>query len=328
MNALEASGETAAGISVVMCTYNGGQYLAEQLESIREQTRLPDELVVCDDGSTDNTIAILNDFAARAQFSARIVCNAKRLGSTSNFDQAIRLAREEFIALCDQDDRWAPKKLERLSDILMRNPDVGGVFSDAELIDGDSRPLDTTLFGKHKFTTSKQEAFLANPASVLLKHDVVTGSTLMFRAEMRRHFPLIPPSWVHDGWLTWIIALHSRLDLTSEPLTAYRIHAGQQIGIGASHAARPNLLQVETRRQHYGRVAHQFHDLLAHLSRCERTEHRELAKEVSRKIRFLQEQSMLSHRTMVRLFQMLPMVPDYARYGRGLGSFRNDLLSD
>ncbi len=136
-------------------------------------------------------------FLNALHFVLRIFLNPKRLGSTCNFDQGIRLAREGFIALCDQDDRWAPTKLERLSDILIRDPLLGGVFSDAVLIDGDSNPIGISLFAKHRFSAAKQRAFVTNPATILLKHDVVTGSTLMFRAAMRRHFFCNPP---HRGF--------------------------------------------------------------------------------------------------------------------------------
>src|SRR6266700_2789050 len=143
-------------ISVVLCTCNGGRYLKEQLESIAQQTRPPAELVVCDDNSSDDTISVLTDFAARAPFPVHVVKNSQRLGSTRNFDQAIGLASGEFIALCDQDDRWAPEKLDRLSQFMVRNASIGGVFSDADLIDGQSRPIGTTLFAKHKFSLRKQ----------------------------------------------------------------------------------------------------------------------------------------------------------------------------
>ncbi len=91
--------------SVAMCTFNGGRFLAEQLESIASQTRLPYELVACDDHSTDDTIAILKAFQANAPFPVQIVQNAMRMGSTRNFDQAIGMCSGDFIALCDQDDR-------------------------------------------------------------------------------------------------------------------------------------------------------------------------------------------------------------------------------
>ena len=87
-----------------MGTYNGGPYLREQLDSIAAQTHLPDELVVCDDDSTDRTVAILEDFAATAPFPVRVYVNPKNLGTAKNFERAIGLATGEVIALADQDD--------------------------------------------------------------------------------------------------------------------------------------------------------------------------------------------------------------------------------
>ena len=83
----------SSSISVVLCTYNGQRFLAEQLESIRAQTKLPEELIVCDDGSTDGTLEELAGFAAVAPFQMRIYRNDRQMGSTRNFDQGIALAQ-------------------------------------------------------------------------------------------------------------------------------------------------------------------------------------------------------------------------------------------
>ena len=109
-------------ISIALCTYNGGRFLGEQLRSLREQTKSPFEIIVCDDGSTDETPQLVRDFAASVDFPVVFVANEANLGSTRNFDQAIRLCRGEAIALCDQDDLWAPNKLERLTQILENEP--------------------------------------------------------------------------------------------------------------------------------------------------------------------------------------------------------------
>ncbi|HEY2470119.1 MAG TPA: glycosyltransferase family 2 protein [Terracidiphilus sp.] len=321
------SGTQGVRISVAMCTYNGARYLREQLESIANQVRPPCELVVCDDHSVDDTIAILKQFQANAPFPILVIQNALRLGSTRNFDQAIGLCRGEFIVLCDQDDRWLPQKLERLSDVLTENPFLGGVFSDANLMDGDGRPAGTRLFARHNFTTAKQRNFIASPASTLLKHDVVTGATLMFRASIRRYCSPIPASWVHDGWLAWMIALHSRLTLIPEPLIEYRIHAGQQLGVGSNALNSESTGKTsETRRQHYARVAHQFEDLLHRVLAEGWNEHDDLIVKLREKIAFLKRQSTLSQSLGVRVLQMMGQLPRYAHYGRGLGSLRTDFL--
>lgn len=320
---LNGSEDSIQRISVAMCTYNGGRYLQEQLESIALQSRLPMELVICDDQSTDDTISILKRFQAEAPFTVKVIRNSQRLGSTKNFDQAIELTRGELVALCDQDDRWEPVKLERLSEALRENPFLGGVFSDANLIDGDGRKTGQRLFAKHKFTPAKQQTFISCPTATLLKHDVVTGATLMFRASIRRYCSPIPVSWVHDGWLAWMIALHSRLGLIAEPLIDYRIHAGQQLGVAESPVANG---RGETRRQFYKRVARQFEDLLQRVLSEGWNKNDALIGKIREKIEFLNKQSNLSPSLGVRTLQMIGQLPRYVHYARGLGSLRTDFL--
>jgi glycosyltransferase involved in cell wall biosynthesis len=320
---LNGTSNPAARISVAMCSFNGGRYLQEQLESIALQTRLPGELVVCDDRSTDDTLTILKRFQAEAPFAVKIIQNGQRLGSTRNFDQAIGLVRGSLIALCDQDDRWASSKVERLSAALTEDPFLGGVFSDASLIDGDGRQTGQQLFARHRFTTAKQREFVGCPTATLLKHDIVTGATLMFRASIRRYCSPIPATWVHDGWLAWMIALHSRLGLIAEPLIDYRVHAGQQLGVNSPIRGDGG---AETRRQFYKRVARQFEDLLERLQAEGWSEKDVLLGKIHEKVAFLKRQSTLSPSLGVRTLQMIGQLPSYLHYARGLGSLRNDLL--
>src|ERR1700723_2014959 len=133
-------------ISVALCTYNGERFLRHQLESIQQQTRLPDELVVCDDRSTDQTFAIVREFAARVSFPIVIVQNPETLGSARNFEKAIRLCTGDLIALSDQDDLWYPNRLQRSEHEFIAHPQAGLVFSDADVIDEQNRPLGATLW--------------------------------------------------------------------------------------------------------------------------------------------------------------------------------------
>ena len=98
-------------ISVAMATFNGGRYLREQLDSIRRQSLLPAELVVCDDGSSDDTVEILRRFAADAPFKVVIDAHGQRLGFTPNFLRAVAHCTGDIVALCDQDDVWDEEKL-------------------------------------------------------------------------------------------------------------------------------------------------------------------------------------------------------------------------
>ena len=98
-------------VSVALATFNGGRFLAEQLDSIRRQSLLPWELVICDDGSTDDTLEVARRFAADAPFKVTVDAHGLRLGFTGNFVRAIGQCTGDIVALCDQDDVWAMEKL-------------------------------------------------------------------------------------------------------------------------------------------------------------------------------------------------------------------------
>ena len=93
-------------ISIAMTAFNGAKYINEQLNSFASQTRLPDEVVVCDDISSDDTFEILDNFARSAPFKMIVVRNNKNLGYTKNFEKALSLCSGDLIFLSDQDDIW------------------------------------------------------------------------------------------------------------------------------------------------------------------------------------------------------------------------------
>ncbi len=148
-------------ISVALCTYNGERFLGRQLASMQQQTRLPDELVVCDDCSTDSTIEILNGFAASSPFPVRITRNDQNLGFVANFERAIRLCEGNLIALSDQDDIWYPTRLERSLQEFTAHPELGLVFSDADVIDDRDQLTGTRLWTNFGFNQKRKHRLLA-----------------------------------------------------------------------------------------------------------------------------------------------------------------------
>ena len=122
-------------VSVVMATFNGAEFLDEQLESLVTQTQLPDELVVVDDASTDGTQNLLRAFARRAPFPVQIVEQPYHVGTSPNFEEGIVRSTGDLIAIADQDDRWRPDKIAVMANRMAREPDVLMAFSDAVLID-------------------------------------------------------------------------------------------------------------------------------------------------------------------------------------------------
>ena len=102
-------------VSVVMCTYNGEEYLREQLDSLVQQTYPVYELIIQDDGSTDNTLTIAREYQElHPEIPFRIYRNSHQLGYSRNFFSAYQRATGDLIASCDQDDIWEPRKLEVL----------------------------------------------------------------------------------------------------------------------------------------------------------------------------------------------------------------------
>mgnify|MGYP001244301303 CR=1 FL=1 len=218
-------------ISVAMCTCNGAAYLREQLASIASQTRLPDEVVVSDDRSTDDTDEIVRRFAERARFPVHFCVNEERLGSTLNFGRAISVCSGDLIALSDQDDLWHPEKLQRV-ETAFDHDEIGAVFSDGELIDASGHSLGATLWAYFGFTPRAQRRMAAGEGlGVLLQKQVVTGAALVFR---KRFVPLIQPIpnlSAHDRWIACLIAAVAIVRPIPEPLIQYRRHSSQQIGV-------------------------------------------------------------------------------------------------
>src|SRR5712671_5762769 len=214
-------------ISVAMCTFNGERFLDAQLESIAAQRRPPDELVICDDVSSDRSVEIAREFAARAPFFTRIEVNYRNLGSTKNFERAITLCQGPIVALADQDDVWYRHKLARIEKAFLQANEPVGVFSDADLIDDESHDLEMSLWESFLFGHGEQRKFHAGQAlDVLVKRPVVTGATMAFRKEFLDFISPIPAETVHDSWISFLLAGCGQLEPISEPLMQYRRYSG------------------------------------------------------------------------------------------------------
>jgi glycosyltransferase involved in cell wall biosynthesis len=237
-------------ISIALCTYNGAKFLPAQLESFLAQTRLPDELIVCDDCSTDETPQMINDFARRAPFTVTFRINEKNLGSTKNFERAISLCGGDLIFLSDQDDVWLPKKIARIETEFVKNSQVGLVFSDAEIVDENLQTANCNLW---QFTFSEERRENARNGKffdVLLRQNVVTGATMAFRSGYRKSFMPIPdriPNLIHDAWISLLIASEAKVVFVEEQLIKYRQHSGQQLGIDYESASKKSFLERKER---------------------------------------------------------------------------------
>jgi glycosyltransferase involved in cell wall biosynthesis len=198
---------------------------------MQQQTRLPDELVVSDDGSTDQTLAIVRSFASSVSFPVKVSTNQRNLGSTKNFEQAIQLCSGDLIALSDQDDIWLPNRMARSEQELDKHPEAGLVFSDGEIVDDQEQPVGSRMWPSTQFSQARCEELLAGQYDLLFKYRFVTGATVMFRSHLRAVCLPIPPDWIHDEWLAAMIPAFAELRPIDEPLIFYRRHAAQQVGL-------------------------------------------------------------------------------------------------
>jgi glycosyltransferase involved in cell wall biosynthesis len=217
-------------ISIALCTYNGAAYLPEQLASFTRQTRLPDELIVCDDASSDATRDIVAHFASRAPFPVRLVANPRNLRSTKNFEQAITLCTGDMICLSDQDDSWEGDKIERIEAFFSQQRDAAFVFSNASLVDQSLAALGDSLWKAVDFSRTEQQRFPRDGFRTLLRWNRVTGATMAFPARLRPLFLPIPANWVHDAWIALVLAAVSSGFPLDAQLIRYRQHTSQQIG--------------------------------------------------------------------------------------------------
>lgn len=316
---------TRLSLSIALATYNGERYLAEQLDSIIRQTRLPDELVISDDASVDATRAIVLDFARHASFPVRLLINSERLGSTRNFEVAISACDGDIIFLCDQDDVWYPNKIALIEKRFMDDPGVGVVFTDADVVDRNLHPLGLRLWEAVRFRPWEQIRFEAGDAfSVLLRRYVVTGATMAFRSRYRDLLLPIPDIWVHDAWIAMLMGATSNLAALPTPLIAYRQHGANQIGIprpgqnrGRTCAAvhGPQVLRYEKALEHLLELGNRFPESGHNIQRLEGT------------LNFLRAIAALPDARWRRLPGALRELVTlrYHRYAKGFRSFYQDL---
>jgi glycosyltransferase involved in cell wall biosynthesis len=326
---MECSGMSSSGqnrISVALCTYNGERFLRQQLTSIAQQTRLPDELIVCDDRSTDRTVSILREFAAAAPYPVKIYENEHNLGSAANFERAIRLCGGDLIALSDQDDIWYPIRLERSERELTVYPQAGLVFSDADVINDRDELTGPTMWQRLGFAGKRARDLLGGEYLLLAKHRFVTGATMMFRASLRDHCLPVGEGWIHDEWIALMTAAFFDLRPIDQPLIRYRIHGSQQVGLQNKLEQR---MHGTRGQRHWCRLAESTRELellCAALSEMDLDGRRGVLPVYQQHLHFLTLRANLPAIRLVRLGPILTHYPQYKIHASGLASALKDLV--
>lgn len=200
-------------VSIALCTYNGEAYLREQLDSIVNQSYPAIELIAVDDCSSDNTLNILQEYAAKYPF-IKVFVNPENLGYIRNFEKALQLCSGDFIALSDQDDIWDLKKIEKQVE------GIGNhllIYHDSEFVDQNGQSLQRNMSDiMNLYRGDQPEAFLF--------FNCISGHSVLMKKELRDELLPFPNAYFHDWWMGYVAANLGSIDFISESLVKYRQH--------------------------------------------------------------------------------------------------------
>ncbi|MDR3621803.1 MAG: glycosyltransferase [Paludisphaera borealis] len=285
-------------ISIAMTSYNSERFVGEQLESFAKQTRKPDEVVVCDDRSTDRTPEVLHEFAKNSPFPVRVVSNERQLGVTQNFDQAVRLCTGDLIFLSDHDDYWLPDKLALHESVHQSDPEVGLVISNAEICDEKLNSLGYTLFTNKRLGAKRLAAIdRGGFFDMSIRSPRVNGCTMSFTSGLREVALPLSSTTSHDEWLALILSVMTQTRCIEKPLMQYRTHATQFCGLrpdlkGSATEARAKEGEVERFRLATEALTRYFDDALHRVRNFEdRLYRKDATKRLEQKIAHLEARS-------------------------------------
>lgn len=193
-------------ISVVMAIYNGFEFITEQLDSIRTQTRPVNEVVMCDDGSKDNSVSMVQTYIEKYNLKNwKIYVNEKNLGYANNFYKAMQLSTGDLIVFSDQDDIWINDRIEKMERCFLNNEDIRVLYSEFDLFytSEDVTRVSSPVIKEMKHDRTIEKISLC-PSKIFIKTE---GCTMALRRDFLRQ---IEPYWfsgfAHDEFV-WKMAL-------------------------------------------------------------------------------------------------------------------------
>ena len=221
--------------SIALCTYNGERFLREQLASLVAQTVQPFEVIVCDDRSSDASVALVRQFAEKVPFPVTLFENKRNLGYVKNFEQAIARCNGDVIFLCDQDDIWHVEKIERCLEVFETNPDVGLVLHGFNWVDPDGAPYPgpSDRHGEERLSAEQlPQAFEGISIEVFMSPypRAWCGCMMAFRRLFVTDIVPIFPGKGHDDWILKLLGALTDVRFLVDPLVNYRIHASNLNG--------------------------------------------------------------------------------------------------
>ncbi len=254
-------------IDILMSTYNGSRFVAEQIRSIMGQTYSAFRLLIRDDGSSDKTVEIVRDLAVAEPRISLIEDNGTNLGAPGSFMRLVESTTSPYFMFADQDDVWLPQKIElSYAKIREMSSEFGDdkpllVFTDLKVVDQHLAEISPSLWSLQKL-----DPHLCRDWKRLLAQNVVTGCTIIAnRAAARASLPFALQEMMHDHWLAVNAAKAGQLDFLTDPTVLYRQHSANVEGgktFGGSYAL-SRLPAIPKKLNHFRRAAAHFGDTTA-----------------------------------------------------------------
>ncbi|MCL2482964.1 MAG: glycosyltransferase family 2 protein [Propionibacteriaceae bacterium] len=233
-------------ITVLMATFNGAQYVGEQLDSLLRQTRAPDRILIRDDRSTDSTAEILSRYQRAHPDLIEVSINQVNSGNAGrNFMSMMTTERDDYVMLCDQDDIWLPDKIELTSARMAQLEAQWGasvpclVHTDLTVVDEDLTPTGdsfrTSTFANYDRTELKDQII----------QNTATGCTIMYNRALAQLITEVPQHMVmHDWWISLIAAAFGQIGHIDDCTVLYRQHQANQIGVADMRTLRYKLSRL------------------------------------------------------------------------------------
>jgi glycosyltransferase involved in cell wall biosynthesis len=335
-------------ISIAMCTYNGAPFIKDQLESLAAQARKPDEMVVCDDGSTDETVDIVEKFISQAPFPVLLIVNTKNMGATKNYEQAMAHCKGDVIAFADQDDVSRADRLQKIENIFIERPALGAVLSNSTVVDEKLQPLGYTLWQSIRFNDAERDLVRSGRAiDVLLRYNIASGATMAFNVGYKDLILPVPRGCLGDHWMALMCAAIGELGMIEEPLIKYRKCRGQLIGpygdgsVSKSLVAEARKLMAKGSRYVMELRLRRAREIEDSVRLCwyayDRLKDKgllrdrpDVAREFEEKLAHLENRRKMAEKT--RIYRLMPALRElierrYRRYSNGIAYTLEDLLA-
>lgn len=249
-------------ISVAMAVYNGEKYIEKQLISILNQTRLPDEVIICDDGSKDRTVDIIENFIDIHSLSNwKLYSNKSNVGFSKNFYNSIKKTTGDIIFLCDQDDIWHEDKIKKMEKIFVANKKIKALVSSFDLINENGMGINIKLSNKksnNNIIKYKVKSKLEKISKdTIFLYNISPGCTMAFTKDIKDiYLKNTNCNCIHDWEISMLAALSDGLYYLDLPLIDYRIHSKNAVGLGGilENSGRKKALNREYREKNAEKV--------------------------------------------------------------------------